>query len=44
MTSTPKAVLMISTKLDPHVDAVLTRLEACGVPTPITSTTSTGSR
>ena len=32
MTSTPKAVLMISTKLDPHVDAVLTRLEACGVP------------
>jgi hypothetical protein len=32
MTSRPKAVLMISTKLDPHVDAVLTRLEARGVP------------
>ncbi len=28
----PKAVLMISTKLDPHVDAVLTRLEKRGVP------------
>jgi glutathione synthase/RimK-type ligase-like ATP-grasp enzyme len=27
-----KSVLMISTKLDPHVDAVLTRLEARGVP------------
>src|SRR5690242_3319844 len=28
----PKSVLIISTKLDPHVDAVLTRLEAKGVP------------
>jgi glutathione synthase/RimK-type ligase-like ATP-grasp enzyme len=32
MTSAPKAVLMISTKLDPHVDAVLTRLHARGEP------------
>jgi len=28
----PKSVLMISTKLDPHVDAVLERLEKRGVP------------
>ncbi len=32
MSSTPKSVLMISTKLDPHVDAVLERLHARGVP------------
>ena len=32
MTAAPKSVLMISTKLDPHVDAVLERLEKRGVP------------
>lgn len=32
MTSKPKSVLMISTKLDPHVDAVLELLQDSGVP------------
>lgn len=32
MTAASKSVLMISTKLDPHVDAVLERLETRGVP------------
>ena len=32
MSAALKSVLMISTKLDPHVDAVLERLEKRGVP------------
>lgn len=32
MSAAAKSVLMISTKLDPHVDAVLERLQARGVP------------